>query len=88
MPNGLYNIEILMRMSKNVREQNEDWRRDVFTEGAQRYKEVMHMIALFEQEYGNLERERQRLEQYAPTQGQRLGPEPEMPKAVTKGPAS
>lgn len=84
MANGLFNIEILMGMAKNVREQNEDWRREVFAEGEERYRQVMHMIALFEQEYGKLERERQRLEQYAPVQ--KLGPEPEMPKAVTKGP--
>jgi hypothetical protein len=82
MANGLFNIEILMGMAKTLRGQNEDWRREVFTEGMERYKQVVHMIALFEQEYGNLERERQRLEQYAPISS----PEPEMPKAVTKGP--
>ena len=81
MPDGLYNIEILMRMSKNVREQNDGWRRDHWDEGLERYKQAIQLRAMFEQEYANIDAECKRLEQYAPrTQ------EP-MPKVIAKGPA-
>jgi hypothetical protein len=82
MADGLFNIEILMRMSKNVREQNDGWRRDVWLEGQERAKRVLELLAMFEQEYAALDQERQRLAQYMPKPA-----DPSMPKIITKGPA-
>jgi hypothetical protein len=82
MADGLFNVEILMRMSKNVRAQNEGWRKDVWIEGQERYRQVKELIMMFEQEYGNLEQELRRLEQYAPRVQE------SMPKVIAKGPAN
>jgi hypothetical protein len=79
-------IELLMRLSSNMRADNAEWRKEVFSEGYQRYKNAMQIRALFEQEYANLDDECRRLEQYAPTPPDRRIQEPPMPKAVTQGP--
>lgn len=82
MADGMYNIEILMRMSRTLREQNEDWRKDVWIEGQAKYKQAVQLRLLFEQEYANLDQECRRLEVYAPKVQ-----EP-MPKVITKGTAN
>jgi hypothetical protein len=79
MAGSLFNIEVLMGVSKNLREQNDDWRADVYREGRERAVRVSELLALFEREYAALDQERQRLAQYLPRQ------EP-MPKVVTQGP--
>jgi hypothetical protein len=80
-------IELLMRLSSNMRADNAEWRKEINAEGYQRYKNAMQIRALFEQEYANLDDECRRLEQYAPIQPKaQLGQEPQMPKVVTQGP--
>lgn len=81
-------IELLIGLSNNMRADNEAWRRDVWKEGFERYKKVMQMKQLFEQEYGNLEGEARRLEQYAPTPPERRVVQDQMPKVVQQGPKS
>jgi hypothetical protein len=91
MADGLFNVEILMRMSKNVRDKNEEWRREVWHEGQERYREAKQLQAMFEAEYASLDQELKRLEHYAPTptrQDQQVPQLDRMPKAVTKGPAT
>jgi hypothetical protein len=79
-------IELLIGLSNNMRAENEEWRREVYKEGFERYKRVIQMREMFEKEYANIDRECSRLEQYAPVKQTQLGPEPQMPKAVTQGP--
>jgi hypothetical protein len=75
-------VQLLIGLSNNMRAENEEWRKQVFREGRERAMNVDKMIALFEQEYGALSAERDRLAQYLPKQ---VSQEP-MPAAVTKGP--
>jgi hypothetical protein len=81
-------IELLIGLSNNMRADNEAWRREVYKEGFERYKKVMQMRQLFEQEYANIDNEARRLEQYAPTPPDRRVSQEQMPKAVTQGPKS
>jgi hypothetical protein len=78
-------IELLMRLSQNMRADNDVWRKEVFSEGFERYKRAAQLMQMFEQEYRVLDMEIQRLEAYAPQQPNRQV-EPPMPKAVTQGP--
>jgi hypothetical protein len=80
-------IELLMRLSSNMRADNAEWRKEVNAEGYERYKRAAQLMQLFEQEYANLDSELRRLEQYAPTPPDRRVEAP-MPKAVTQGPKS
>lgn len=77
-------IELLMRLSQNMRADNEDWRREVWREGAERAKRLMEIVGMFEQEWIALDQEKAKLQQYFPVRQEKLA-EP-MPKAVTKGP--
>lgn len=82
-------IELLMRLSSNMRAENAEWRKEVHAEGFERYKRAAQLMQLFEQEYGNLDSEMRRLEQYAPTPpDRRIQADAPMPKAVTQGPKS
>lgn len=77
-------IELLMRLSQNMRGDNEEWRREVHREGVERAKRLMEIVGMFEREYAEIDRERAKLQQYMPRQDPRL--EDPMPKSVTKGP--
>ena len=78
-------VELLIGLSNNVRADNEAWRREVFKEGRARAVRVREMMNRFEQEYGALSQEMDRLNQYLPVEQGRVQQE-QMPKAVTQGP--
>jgi hypothetical protein len=69
-----------------MRADNDQWRKEVNSEGYQRYKNAMQLMTLFEQEYANLDNECRRLEHYAPTPPDRRIQQETMPKVVTQGP--
>jgi len=79
-------IELLMRLSQNMRADNEEWRREIYKEGVERAKRLMEIVNMFEREYTALDQERAKLQQYMPRQEPRL--DEQMPKAVTQGPKS
>jgi hypothetical protein len=78
---SLFNIEILVAASKNIREQNDDWRREVFREGRERAIRVNELLAMFEAEYAFLDQEASRLQQYLPRKAEEQFPKAEqLPK--------
>lgn len=81
-------IELLMRLSQNMRGDNEQWRREIYKEGVERAKRLMELVGMFEREYTELDRERAKLQQYMPIQRENPRLEEPTPKAVTQGPKS
>jgi hypothetical protein len=81
-------VELLMRLSENMRTDNEEWRKQIYREGQERAKRVLEMIQRFEYEYAALDRERQSLSQYLPRQQQqeKLPPAEPLPRVATQGP--
>jgi hypothetical protein len=79
-------VELLMGLSNNMRQDNEEWRRAVYREGQERAKRVLEMIRRFEAEYAALDQERQSLSQYLPRQQEQLPRAEQMPKVVQQGP--
>ena len=75
-------VELLIGLSNNVRTDNDAWRKEVFQEGRARAIRVREMMTRFEQEYGALSQEMDKLQQYLPRQQ-----EP-MPAIAGKGPAN
>jgi hypothetical protein len=76
-------VELLMRLSQNARADNDEWRREMWREGAQRAKRMNELYEMFLREFEAVELERNKLAQYLPRQA-----EQPMPKAVTQGPKS
>lgn len=72
-------VELLMRLSQNMRGDNEEWRREIYKEGVERAKRFLEIVDMFEREWAALDHERQKLQQYLPRQ------EP-LPKVVSQGP--
>jgi hypothetical protein len=79
-------VQLLIGLSNNMRAENAEWRKQVHQEGRERANRVNEMIALFEQEYAALDRERQSLSQYLPRQQEKLPPVEPMPKVAQQGP--
>ena len=75
-------VELLMRLSQNARADNDEWRREMWREGAQRAKRMNELYDTFLREFEAIETERNKLAQYLPRQEQ------PMPKVVAKGPAA
>jgi hypothetical protein len=75
-------VELLIGLSNNLRTDNDAWRKEVFQEGRARALRVREMMNRFEQEYGALSQEMDRLNQYLPRRQE------EMPRVVAQGPAS
>ena len=75
-------VELLIGLSNNVRADNDAWRREVYKEGRARAIRVRELMTRFEQEYGALGAEMDKLQQYLPQQQ-----EP-MPQIVARGPAN
>lgn len=72
-------VELLMRLSQNARADNDEWRRQIWREGAERAKRINELVVMFEREWQALEQEQHKLAQYLPRQQ-------EMPKVVQQGP--
>ena len=73
-------VELLMRLSQNARADNDEWRREIWREGAQRAKRMSELVDMFAREFEALEAEQRKLAQYLPRQEQ------PMPKVVQQGP--
>jgi hypothetical protein len=63
-------IELLVGLSNNLRSENDQWRRDVFREGAERAKRVLALITRLEEEYAALSAERDVMLRYLPREQQ------------------
>jgi hypothetical protein len=75
-------VQLLIGLSNNLRNDNEEWRRQIYKEGFERSKRVQELLMLFEREYAALAEESDRLAQYRPKAQE------QMPKVVQQGPKS
>jgi hypothetical protein len=80
-------IELLIGMSENQRAENDQWRRDVYKEGAERYQRMLEYKNRLQDEYAAVEQQLERLVGYVPPQQRQvLPPEQPVPRAVAAGP--
>lgn len=83
MADRLTNIELLVLMTEDLKNQGDELTVEINSRGAAHARRVVELLAMLEKAHHLLEREKQRFEVYLPRQHEQQA----IPRVVAKGPA-